>query len=219
MRSTTRLAFPINLSDLETVLELLFDEGRIPVEHLDTRDLIMSDLAKLPSIDIGPFSITFINSFRSEDAGQGGGSQWVSMDANDESLRFSVGNHDYTPGIGGDTFSETIFECWPSGFTEGHFSDWLSHLHVLCCDLTNISLSHELEGHDRQTEPATIEDQGTRGTPTSLPNPVVLESRRERLIFALRKAADDPRLSSELQQRAKMNLGRLLAIKRMRPND
>jgi hypothetical protein len=218
MRSTSPLTFPIDLTDLETVIELLSDQVLLAVNDLETRDLIISDLAKLPSSDIWPFTATFINSFKSRNADHGGGSQWVSIDADEYSLRFSVGNHDRTPGIGGDTFSETVFECWPGGRTEGRLSDWLSQLNLLDRDLIKISISHERARYDNRTEPIIVQDEWTHGTPPSLSNAIVLETRRERLIFALKKAADDPRLSSELQQRAKMHLGRLLAISRRRPN-
>jgi len=212
MRSSHNPEFAIDLSDLDAVIELLSDRQLVAVDDLNVRDLIISDLEKLPSTDIGPFSISFLNR-------QGGGSEWVSIEVGDEGMEFSVGNHCHSPEVGGDTCSETIFKCWEGGGSEGHLSDWLSHLNLLDRDLMKISISHELAGYSHRTEPPIIEDEGTHGTPLSPSNPIVLESRRDRLIFALRKAADDPRLSSDLQQRAKMNLGRLLAIARARPHD
>ena len=172
MRSTAPFTFPIELSDLESVLGLLNDQALIAVDDLETRDLIISDLAKLPSTDIWPFTATFINSFTSKKADHGGGSQWVSIDADEYSLRFSVGNHDHTPGIGGDTFSETIFECWPGGCTEGHLSAWLAQLNLLDHDLIKISISHERAGCENLTEPAIIEGERTYGIPPPLSDPI-----------------------------------------------
>lgn len=207
MHSSDNPEFAIDLSDLDAVIELLSDQQLVAVDDVKVRDLIISDLEKLPSTDIGPFSISFLNS-------EGDGSSWVSIDVGDEGMEFSVGNHIYTPGVGGDTSSETIFRCWEGGGSEGYLSDWLSQLNRLDCDIMKISVSHEFQedGSEADQETTTLSPQETSNVTPPMSKGLLSASERDKLMQALRTAAANERLSSERRQRATHHYRRLLAV-------
>lgn len=211
MHSSDNAEFAIDLSDLDAVLELLSDQQLVAADDLNVRDLIISDLKKLPSADIGPFSISFLNR-------QGDGSEWVSIDVGDEGMEFSVGNHIYTPDVGGDTSSETIFKCWEGGGSEGYLSDWLSQLNRLDRDLMKISVSHEFQEDRCEADQETTlspQEISSKVTPSMSEGPLSA-SERNKLMQALRTAAANDRLSSELRQRATHHYRRLLAVENRR---
>lgn len=207
MRSTDNPEFAIDLSDLADVFELLSDQKLVAVDDLKIRDLIITDLEKLPSTDIGPFSISFLNR-------QGGGSEWVSIDVGDDGMEFSVGNHCCEPGVGGDTYSETIFKCWGGGDREGYLGDWLSQLNSLDRDTMKISISHEFQEDECETDQETAftnKEISSKIAPSPSEEPLSV-SERDKLMRALRKASTDERLPSELRDKAKLHYRRLLAV-------
>jgi hypothetical protein len=136
--------FAICASDLQTVIDLLFaQKPNMDQDQHEIADLIANELSKLPSADIGQFSVTWMIRITSEGPDEGGGSEWVSMETDSESTTFSAGNHVYTPGYGGDSSSSTLFECWNCGGSEGDLRDWLTALVAQDRDLTKISMAHE----------------------------------------------------------------------------
>ena len=155
MRNNDDLEYPIDADDLDDVIELLFDLTLIATGDGVVRDRIYSDLQKLPSSDIGPFSVTFLNNFTSSDPEQGSGSDWVAIDAGDDGMEFSIGNSCLTPGVGGDTLTDTIFTCWDDGRSEGNLADWLAKLKALDRETMRMCVSHEYAENDNNHDENT----------------------------------------------------------------
>jgi len=77
---------------------------------------------------------------------------YVSVELDGHSFRLSTGGAVYSPDVGGDSFSETVFEIETGGFREGStsaFSDWLDAF-------VSASGTIEIQGDDDAdlTEPA-----------------------------------------------------------------
>lgn len=183
-------SYAINAVDLEPVIELLL--ARKAAQSADIRDEvhhIVSDLKRLPNLQMGQFSVTFLNRVSSGDDELGGGSEWVSIDAGDDGLAFTVGSHVRYPGIGGDSSSDTLFECWPSGGSTGDLHNWLAALASMDRSSMEISAVHENMGNDA--------------------------ARRNKLMAACEKASRDPRLTAEMRANAMHSLNNLKAISRI----
>lgn len=214
MSADNNLEYPIDADSLCDVIKLLFDPALIAPEVIQVRDKIYSDLQKLPSTNVGPLSITFSNRFRSSDPEQGSGSAWVSIDIGDEGMEFSVGNHIYTPGVGGDTSSDTIFKCWEGGGSEGYLSDWLVQLKALDRDTIKISVSHEFQEADVEDElDATLLANVSSGPGLPLEQFRSLsEVERVRLRSFYSNAAHHPQVKNELREIAVKHDARLQAL-------
>lgn len=185
--SSDQMRFPISADDLKPLIELLVSQKpQLNGEPLENTQLIVTDLLSLPNADIGPFSINMLSRFRADDPESGHGSEWVSLEATDEGMSFSAGNHVYSPGLGGDSSSETIFECGPCGGSTGDLNSWLSALASMDKSSMEISAVHENKGDEVM--------------------------RRDDLIAAYKMASSDTRLSPQMRTNANRHLRNLSAI-------
>jgi hypothetical protein len=139
--------YPIDADDLEPLIALL-QSCTAPVDESTRKSVqhIADDLMKLPNGNIGQFSVCILNRFSGGGDEQGSGSEWVSLDASEEWLIFAAGSHESHPDTGGDTSSETMFQCGLDGACEGDLADWLRALDALDRNELQILASHELDG-------------------------------------------------------------------------
>lgn len=77
---------------------------------------------------------------------------YVSVELDGQSFRLSTGGSVYSPDVGGDSFSETVFEIETGGFREGSTSAFIDWLDVFVSAAGTI----EIQGDDDAdlTEPA-----------------------------------------------------------------
>ena len=117
--------FPLNDDDLfkiGQVIELI--RSHLPdMRPSDVRAAasVLLALERLPDITPG-VQITFGFTQPNTDGNFG----WVDIEISEDELRFGVGEHFYSPGVGGDTEARTLFETQAGGdWREGEIDDWL----------------------------------------------------------------------------------------------
>ncbi|HEY9091888.1 hypothetical protein [Parasphingorhabdus sp.] len=142
--------FPITAHDLEHVLVLLWAE--INSEDSDNREalkVIVNDLESLPSKEPRSFTLTFIHQFFAE-------SVWASLDSYEGYLVFEAGTHIYEPGVGGDTYTDKLFECSSVGEAKGNLSDWLLALEQM--EQSELKIQLECEELDFDEEVVAMQN-------------------------------------------------------------
>jgi hypothetical protein len=120
--------FPF-LREEESLIDALIGSIRMTLPSLDPADLrqmatVLYALQRLPYRTPG-ISIDLAKSQRiGEDF------CYVSVEITDDTFRLSKGGSVYTPGVGGDTYSETLFHVEVGEFREGSasgFREWLAN--------------------------------------------------------------------------------------------
>ena len=140
--------FPVGPRDLRPLLDLL----DLAILHHDPDQAALLyeigiDLRGLPAKEPRQFELNIENQAF-------GNSQWASLSSWDGySLEFGTGSHVYDPGVGGDSSSETIYECSAEGEARGDLSNWLHAIEML--DHSNIAVtasSDEIEPEEQAEE-------------------------------------------------------------------
>ena len=173
------LAFSLRPADLQDVITLLSVQRlALNEDQREIADLVIAQLLKLPEAGMCRYSVTWLRRFARDGLADGWGSEWAAMDFNGQILVFSAGSQFYTPPAEYDYLtSTTLFQCWRGGCSEGDFGKWLEELRALDRGPVAVTMAHEQAEYEL--------------------------NKREDLLKATRKAANDPDLPPATRQKAR----------------
>jgi hypothetical protein len=116
--------FPIRSNEAYLKYELLgfvrklITENPIPPDVMRKLSTLLLGLERLPRITSG---LTVELSIVAREAGN---MDYYDLQISEERLALGSGGHVYSPEVGGDSFSSTLFECEASGFRDGSLDAW-----------------------------------------------------------------------------------------------
>ncbi|MGH6662618.1 MAG: hypothetical protein ACREB6_13860 [Rhodospirillales bacterium] len=126
--------FPLKDDDLVKIRQVIdLIRSHLPdMRPVDVRAAasVLLALERLPDITPG-VQITFGFAQPNTDGNFG----WADIEISEDELRFGLGEHFYSPAVGGDTEVRTVFESQAGGdWREGEIDDWLPVASVIASE-------------------------------------------------------------------------------------